>query len=224
MSNVTNPCVPSRDSNWAGRLRSATAAARRLLLLLLLTLGSGNVSLPESIPAALPAERGRPPCPQPGDECVVLSLGWRGDKQLLGKRGARHSSALLSVFVPSCIWDAWLHSPSVVPLNPLGLGSPKQNHSGVFDWGVAAYCSSLPPQKCSGSAITCISTCISSTMEPLEYLSHFLPACVGCVTPPSLLYRCPNWLRGKTNCSEQITRSLEHPKPLIWEQTFHTHS
>lgn len=72
----------------------------------------------------------------------------------------------------------------------------------------------LPPQKCSRGTIICN----SSTMNPLEYLSHFLPACVGCVTA-LLLYE------GKqTVLSEQIVHSLKHPKPLIWEQTFHTHS
>lgn len=189
MSNVTNPCVPPRDSNWAGRLRSATAAARRLLLLL--TLRSGNVEMWKCV-----ASRVHPGRPGHGTGPVALSPAWgRGhaalisDKQLLGKRGARHS---WSGHFSGCAFPPGLGTCGSIPLrsplevflrNSFGLGKAKQSHSG---WGVGNLSLLLP---C--STITCISTSISSTMGSLEYLSQFLPGCVGCVTPSSLFFnRC----------------------------------
>lgn len=153
MSNVTNPCVPPRDSNWAGRLRSATAAARHLLLLLTLRSGNvemwkcGNVSLPESIPAALVAERGRSRCPQHGDEDTLLSLVTNSS---WGKGGHGTAGAGTSQGVHSLL--GWGHvdpSPCVLLLRffcgILSVWGRQSRATEGGEWGISACCSPAAP-------------------------------------------------------------------------------
>lgn len=152
------------------------------------------------------ASRVHPGRPGRGTGPVALSPAWgRGhaalisDKQLLGKRGARHS---WSGHFSGCAFSSGLGTCGSIPLrsplevflrNSFGLWKAKQSHSG---WGVGNLSLLL---LC--STITCISTSISSTMGSLEYLSQFLPGCVGCVTPSSLFFL--SLLGGKTNCSSR---------------------
>lgn len=117
-----------------------------------------------------------------------------GDKQLRGKGGAGRQLERLS--------GSWF-PPGFGTSDPIPRCFPLEDFGGLPSiWGSQSRArvgslieesqpvAPLPPQKCSRGTIIYF----SSTMNPLEYLSHFLPACVGCVTALLLL-------RGKTNCS-----------------------
>lgn len=106
-------------------------------------------------------------------------------KQLLGKRGARHISAGTSQGVHSFLgWGHVAPSPSLLLLRiyaeffRFGETTAEPQRVGT---GESQPVAPLPPQKCSSSTITFISTSFSSTMGSLEYLSPFFPGCVGCV-------------------------------------------
>lgn len=114
-------------------------------------------------------------------------------------KGGQPERAVLRASIPSWIWDKRPHSPLFPPGGTPPVWGAQSRTTAGFLIEESQPFAPLPPQKCSRGSVTCI----SSTTDPSEHLSHLLPGRVGSVTPPRLFYCRSNLLGGKTSCSSR---------------------